>query len=91
MKEPLTRAIAREYRERAEALPPNGMQDIGERRKLRIELQERCYLTELEALNTVNGFLRTSYIDESERRFYEEKARESGHQAGRPVREAYSH
>ena len=31
---------AKEYRDRAEKLPNNGYQDIGERRALRIELQE---------------------------------------------------
>ncbi len=36
----LTRAIANEYRDRALLLPSNGLQDIGERRKLREELQE---------------------------------------------------
>lgn len=36
----LTEDIAREYRDRAAKLPYNGMQDIGERRRLRLELQE---------------------------------------------------
>lgn len=52
----LTREIAYTYRDRAKALPYNGMQDIGERRALRIELQERCGITELEAINIINGF-----------------------------------
>lgn len=52
----LTRDIARTYQNRAKALPYNGMQDIGERRALRIELQERCGVTELEAVNILNGF-----------------------------------
>ena len=52
----LTREIAYTYRDRAKALPYNGMQDIGERRALRIELQERCGVTELEAINIINGF-----------------------------------
>lgn len=39
--EVLTRAIANEYRDRALLLPSNGLQDIGERRKLREELQAR--------------------------------------------------
>ena len=46
MAELLTRKIATEYRDRARVLPPNGLQDIGERRELRIELQARCNLTE---------------------------------------------
>ena len=52
----LTEDIAREYRDRAAKLPYNGMQDIGERRRLRLELQERCGITELEAINILNGF-----------------------------------
>ena len=52
----LTHEIAYTYRDRAKALPYNGMQDIGERRALRIELQERCGVTELEAVNIINGF-----------------------------------
>ncbi len=32
------------------------MQDIGERRQLRQDLQERCGITELEAINILNGF-----------------------------------
>lgn len=47
---------AKEYRDRAEKLPYNGLQDIGERRELRIELQERFGLTEGEAINILNGF-----------------------------------
>lgn len=57
----LTREIANTYRDRAKALPCNGMQDIGERRALRIELQERCGVTELEAVNIINGFQINSY------------------------------
>lgn len=52
----LTHEIAYAYRDRAKALPYNGMQDIRERRALRIELQERCGITELEAVNIINGF-----------------------------------
>lgn len=47
---------AREYRDRAEKLPDNGFQDIGERRELRKELQERFGLTEGEAINIINGY-----------------------------------
>ena len=38
MAELLTRKIAYEYRDRAKLLPLNGLQDIGDRRKLRVEL-----------------------------------------------------
>lgn len=52
----LTESIAYEYRDRAAKLPYNGMQDIGERRRLRQELQERCGTTELEEVNILNGY-----------------------------------
>ena len=59
--EVLTRAIANEYRGRALLLPSNGLQDIGERRKLREELQARCDLTELQAV-IINGFHIPDYV-----------------------------
>lgn len=62
MAELLTRKIANEYRDRARQLPPNGLQDIGDRRKLRIELQNRCNLTELQAVNIINGFHIGDYV-----------------------------
>ena len=46
MAELLTRAIVEEYRKRAKALPDTAGQDIRERRELRIELQNRCGITE---------------------------------------------
>ena len=52
----LTHEIACAYRDRAKVLPYNGMQDIGKRRALRQELQARCGITELEAINIINGF-----------------------------------
>lgn len=55
MQEDFTIEVAREYRKKAEMLPDNGMQDIGERRKLRVELQLKFGLPELVALNVVNG------------------------------------
>ena len=54
--EVLTKNIARAYRDRAKALPYNGIQDTGERRILRQELQERYGVTELEVVNILNGF-----------------------------------
>lgn len=62
MAELLTRKIANEYRDRAKLLPPNGLQDIGDRRKLRVELQNRCNLTELQAINIINGFYIGDYV-----------------------------
>ena len=52
----ITYEDAKEYRDRAEKLPYNGFQDIGERRELRIECQERFGLTEGEAINILNGY-----------------------------------
>lgn len=37
----ITQEVAEEYRAKAQQLEYNGRQDIGERRKLRIELQEK--------------------------------------------------
>lgn len=76
MAEVLTRKIANEYRDRARLLPPNGLQDIGDRRKLRIELQARCNLTELEAVNIINGYYIGEYVVLAERREREKKKRE---------------
>ena len=55
MAELLTKQIADEYQKRLAVLPDYGNQDIRERRELRIELQVRCGLTELQALNVLNG------------------------------------
>ena len=76
MAEVLTKEIAVEYRDKAKLLPPNGLQDIGDRRKLRIELQERCNLTELEAVNIVNGFHIDIYVIIAGRREAERIRRE---------------
>ena len=43
-------------------LPANGLQDIGKRRELRKELQARCDLTELQAVNIINGFHIPDYV-----------------------------
>lgn len=62
MSEFLTKQIAAEYRNRARLLPAYGLQDIGDRRALRIELQARCNLTELAALNIINGYHIGDYV-----------------------------
>lgn len=54
--------IVRYYRRKVRNLSDQTMQDVGERRRLRLELQERCGLTELEAINILNGFHIESYI-----------------------------
>ena len=65
MAELLTKKIADEYRRKAALLPENGMQDIGERRLLRLELQNRCGITELKAINIINGFHIQEYVQEA--------------------------
>lgn len=58
----LTMEACQDYYIRAQTLPPNGRQDIGERRKLRLELQEKYGIAEIEAINIVNGFYFHEYV-----------------------------
>lgn len=58
---------AYEYFRRAQNLEPNGGQDIGEWRSLRIELQERYGLLELEAFNILRGLNIREYVGKYER------------------------
>lgn len=60
--EKLTLSIAKEYRKRALVIVSNERQEIGDRRKLRIELQKKCDLTEVQATNIINGFHISDYI-----------------------------
>lgn len=62
----LTREIVTEYQKRAEKLLDNGRQDVGERRRLRMELQEKCGLTEIEAINILNG----NHVDQYLNKYY---------------------
>lgn len=83
MTELLTRKIAIEYRDKALLLANNDMQDIGERRVLRIELQTRCNLTELAAVNIINGYRINDYVmieeqKERERLRLEQEGRQCG-------------
>lgn len=83
MTELLTRKIAIEYRDKALLLANNDMQDIGERRALRIELQTRCNLTELAAVNIINGYRINDYVmieeqKERERLRLEQEGRQCG-------------
>lgn len=55
MRHRLTQDMAARFIHKAKTLKYNGLQDIGERRELRVELQNATNLTELEALNIVNG------------------------------------
>ncbi len=59
----LTLEICREYKRRADMLPLNNGQDTGERRKLRIELQKRCHLQPIEAINVLNGYYWDLYVN----------------------------
>ena len=52
MAELITRELAKEYQAKAMAL--GYCEDVGEHRRLRIELQMRCGLTELDAVNLLN-------------------------------------
>lgn len=83
MTELLTRKIAIEYRDKALLIANNDMQDIGERRALRIELQTRCNLTELAAVNIINGYRINDYVmieeqKERERLRLEQEGRQCG-------------
>ena len=51
----LTEEICLEYKRRADMLPQNAGQDIGEWRKLREELQKRCNVTEIQAYNILRS------------------------------------
>lgn len=51
----LTEEICKEYKERADKLPVNEGDDSGEWRNLRIELQKRCHVTEVQAYNIIRG------------------------------------
>lgn len=72
----LSRAIAKEYQRAASALMDDGIQDIGQRRTLRIELQKRCGLTELEAINVINGHHMQDYITKYERKREEDERKQ---------------
>ncbi len=58
----LTEDICHEYLERAKKLPPNNAQDTGAWRDLRIELQKRCNLTEVQAYNIIHGYHIKDYL-----------------------------
>lgn len=79
----LSRAIAKEYQKAASALMDDGIQDIGQRRTLRIELQKRCGLTELEAVNVINGHHVQDYIAKYERRQAEDERKQRDQDDGR--------
>lgn len=60
--EELTRAICEEYRKKALLLSGDGNQDAGARRSLRIELQNKCGIPEIWAINIINGYNAGNYL-----------------------------
>lgn len=79
----LSRAIAKEYQKAASSLMDDGIQDVGQRRTLRIELQKRCGLTELEAINVINGHHLQDYITKYERKREEDERKQRDQDDGR--------
>lgn len=59
----LTDSVCMEYRRQAKVMNGFGNQDIGEKRKLREELQERYGLLETEAINILDGVRSHDYIE----------------------------
>ena len=57
----LTLQLANEYLERARQL--SGTEDTGARRELRMELQHKYGVTEIEAINILNGMHIKQYLD----------------------------
>lgn len=69
MAELLTAEIVADFQRRAAELPDNGNQDIGARRKLRQELQSLCDLSEIQAINILNGLYIKEYMVINERKW----------------------
>ena len=63
----LTYEICKEYMRKAQELSGSCGTDIGQRRALRIELQNRCDITELEAINIINGHNIGLYVSRYEK------------------------
>ena len=59
----LTEDAVREYRARAKEFTTLQGQDIGKRRELRREFQKRYGLLEIEAINILNGYYASFYIE----------------------------
>ena len=57
----LTREVCSYYHERAKALGFR-QEDVGARRELRLELQQKYKITEIEAINILNGFYADIYV-----------------------------
>ena len=63
----LTAEAVAEYQKRARRVSTIGDQDIGAHRALRQELQEKYGLLEIEAINILNGFHSTFYVEKYRR------------------------
>lgn len=63
----LTAEAVAEYQKRARRVSTIGDQDIGARRALRQELQEKYGLLEIEAINILNGFHGAFYVEKYRR------------------------
>ncbi len=63
----LTAEAAVEYQKRARRISMLGGQDIGARRALREEFQEKFGLLEIEAINILNGFHSAFYVEKYRR------------------------
>ena len=88
----LSQEVTNQYYERAIKLPKNGGQDIGEWRELRIKLQRRCGILEIEAINILRGRYLNQYV-----RIYERRAKmllsdiEIAKDGGDEIRPKYHH
>lgn len=54
--------IANRFRNKAKRMSDNSGQDMGEFRKLKIELMDYCDVTEMEAINILRGYHTMDYI-----------------------------
>lgn len=63
----ITREIADKYQKKVASLGEVSIEDINERRKIRIELQEQYGLEELEAINILKGYYIAEIIRKYER------------------------
>ena len=62
MAEKLTKEICDEYQKRAKQIIGDDISDMGPLRNLRIELQTRCGITEIQALNILRGYHIKDYL-----------------------------
>lgn len=63
----LTAEVVAEYQKRARRISTIGDQDVGVRRALRQELQEKYGLLEIEAINILNGYHAAFYVEKYRR------------------------